>query len=138
MAGKASGKGAAKLAVPEIIPDRLMKVPVKELVSVNRRLYQLWSSNFADNTKMTAGDLNREDLVNAAKFVWAEMERRGFEVSRDTSLWRAANRTLTKCEDDGEDEPETWLREEAYEFAEITEDGGEDAGEVDTTQDSGD
>jgi hypothetical protein len=79
-----------KLRVPEMVPDRLKRVGDKELLAVNRRLHQLFSANFADNDKTTVGDLNREDLVNAALFVWAEMERRDMEVAEDSPLREAA------------------------------------------------
>jgi hypothetical protein len=87
-----------KLSVGEMVPSKLREVTDEELLSVNRRLHQLFGAHFAGNRAMTAGDLNREDVVNAALFVWAEMRRRDMEVSDDSPLAQAAN-DLAKGED---------------------------------------
>ena len=81
---------ADKLRIEEMIPDKLRVVPDQELLAVNRRLHQLYGANFDGNDKMTAGELNREDLINAALFVWKEMLRRGMAVNQESALWRAA------------------------------------------------
>lgn len=114
MSGKVRKAGSEKLAVPEMVPGRLRRVPDQELLAVNRRLHQLFAANFEGNSSMTAGDLNREDLVNAAIFVWQEMKRRRMTVAQDTALWQAANRLRKE-----DDEPEaltleTMSRDEMY------------------------
>jgi DNA adenine methylase len=81
-----------KIRVAEIEPGTLRHVSDRELRSVNLRLHQLYGANFADNDKITAGELNREDLINAALFVFREMHRRGFHIQRDSALWREAER----------------------------------------------
>lgn len=132
---------AAKLGVGEMVPDRLRDVDDRELLSLNRRLHQLWGGNFEGNDRITAGTLNREDVVNAALFVWAEMQRRGIRVARDSDLWRAAQ-ALRKAEV-AVDKYESAMsdREARYEHAAIegwTDDGGGDVdGPVDAPQDLG-
>jgi hypothetical protein len=123
-----------KLGVGEMVPGKLRDVDAKELLSLNRRLHQLWGANFADTDRTTAGTLNREDVVNAALFVWAEMQRRGIRIARDSDLWRAAQ-TLTKA-DVPVDKLESAMsdREARYEHAAIegwAVDGGGADGEVD-------
>lgn len=81
-----------KLTVAEMVPGRLAHVSDRELAAVNLRLHQLFGGNFAGNDRMVAGDLNREDLVNAAIFVWAEMKRRGMSVADNGPLYEEAER----------------------------------------------
>lgn len=90
MTGKARENPTWKLTIPNMVPQRLRRVADQELLSINRRLHQLFAAHFESNDSMTAGDLNREDLVNAAIFVWEEMRRRRMQVSENTSLWEAA------------------------------------------------
>lgn len=86
----------AKLSIDEMNPRSLREVSDRELLSLNRRLHQLYGKNFEGNDKITSGDLNREDLVNAYIFVSNEMKTREMELN-DTSLAIEA-RTLAKEE----------------------------------------
>jgi hypothetical protein len=85
--------------------------------------------------EMVPGKLRDVDAkVNAALFVWAEMQRRGIRIARDSDLWRAAQ-TLTKA-DVPVDKLESAMsdREARYEHAAIegwAVDGGGADGEVD-------
>ncbi|MBI3184709.1 MAG: DNA adenine methylase, partial [Myxococcales bacterium] len=67
----------SKLEIAEVHPERLRAVSDEELLSVHRRLHQLFGGNFAGNDRLSAGDLKREDIVNAEVFVQDEMARRG-------------------------------------------------------------
>jgi hypothetical protein len=124
-------KGSA-MKIANINPDTLSQVDNKELTSLNLRMHQLWAGNFAGNDELTVGDLNRENLLNAALFIWAEMLNRGMEVDTDTALWRAAEQ-LTKSEVIVvQEEPSTYRREEAYKMAEqVRSDNGSVASEKD-------
>ncbi len=62
------------------------------------RLHQLFGLNFAGNDKITAGDLNREELVNAELFVQAEFRRRGIEHTADDELTYEAEELGEKAE----------------------------------------
>lgn len=84
-----------KMRIAEIEPGTLRHVSDRELKSLNLRLHQLYGGNFADNDSMTAGELNRENLVNAALFVFREMHRRGMHYQRDSALYREAERLRT-------------------------------------------
>jgi hypothetical protein len=75
-----------KLTVAEVHSDRLRGVADDELLSVHRRLHQLFGGNFAGNDRLAAGDLRREDLVNAELFVQDEMARRGLRHEADDEL----------------------------------------------------
>ena len=90
MTGKAREKLTWKLTIPNMVPERLRRVADQKLLSINRRLHQLYGAHFESSDSMSAGDLNREDLVNAAIFVWAEMRRRRMQVSENTPLFEAA------------------------------------------------
>ena len=79
-----------KLAVAEIHPERLRAVDDAELLSVHRRLHQLFGAHFAGNDRLSAGDLNREAVVNAEVFVQAEMTRRGVAHAAADELAREA------------------------------------------------
>ncbi|MDR7420811.1 MAG: DNA adenine methylase, partial [Armatimonadota bacterium] len=80
-----------KLAIAEIHPDRLRNVSDEEILSVHRRLHQLFAKNFAGNERLTVGELRREDLVNAELFVQEEMRRRGMRHGADDALAREAD-----------------------------------------------
>ncbi|MBI3184627.1 MAG: DNA adenine methylase [Myxococcales bacterium] len=79
-----------KLEVAEVHPERLRGVPDEELLSIHRRLHQLFGGNFAGNDRLSAADLKREDLVNAELFVQDELHRRGMEHAADDELAREA------------------------------------------------
>jgi len=72
-----------KLAIKEITPEVLKDITDADLLSTHRRLHQLFAGNFEGNDKTTAGDLNREDLVNAEIFVQNEMADRDMEHEAD-------------------------------------------------------
>lgn len=74
--GIAKREEVSKLGVDEINPRALAAVDDRELLSINRRLHQIYGGNFEGNNRVTAGDLNREAVVNAYIFVAAEMEDR--------------------------------------------------------------
>jgi hypothetical protein len=75
-----------KLTVAEITPEALDRADKRELLMVHLRLHQVFMIGFADNDKLTADDLNREDLVNAEIFVQNELERRKLEHLVDDQL----------------------------------------------------
>lgn len=79
-----------KITVEGINPKSLRKEGDRELLSLHLRLHQLFANNFEGNTMITAGDLNRETLVNAEIFVQAEMSRRGFQHKVDDELTEEA------------------------------------------------
>ncbi len=72
------------MKIAEISPVTLKDVSNTELLSLHRRLHQLWGEHFEGNTKESAGGLTREDLTNAHQFVREEMERR--EMGHDSPL----------------------------------------------------
>lgn len=87
---KVSKTDIQELAIVEITAASIENVDNKELLSLNRRLHQLWGANFEGTDKKSADGLVREDLINAYVTVRAEMEKRSMETSDDTDLARAA------------------------------------------------
>lgn len=79
-----------KLTVAEVHPDRLRGVDDGDLLSVHRRLHQLFGGHFAGNESLSAGDLRREDLVNAELFVQDEMLRRGMHHEAEDRTTRSS------------------------------------------------
>jgi site-specific DNA-adenine methylase len=81
-----SGEHMEKMSIKDISPVSLRGVDDQELLSLHRRLHQLFAGNFAGNAKLSAGDLKREDLINAEIFVQDEMSRRQMEHQADDDL----------------------------------------------------
>lgn len=109
-----------KMPIKEISPVSLRQVDDQELLSLHRRLHQLFAGNFAGNDKLSAGDLGREDLVNAELFVQDEMARRGMEHQADDALSQEADQLRRTRKEgpapilpgvDGEDQDEITLSE---------------------------
>jgi site-specific DNA-adenine methylase len=121
---KAIESDVRKLRIGEIEPGTLRHVSDRELRSVNLRLHQLYGANFADSDRMTAGELNRENLINAALFVFREMHRRGMHYQRDSALYqeterlRAAKRATAETNPSGDGKLEALsLRDVVRHFA---------------------
>lgn len=77
------------MRIAEISPVTLEAVPDSEVLVLHLRLHQLWGGLFEGNTRESAGDLTREDLVNAHRFIVAEMTRRVMRHEwTDTGLHR--------------------------------------------------
>ena len=79
--------------VADINPKSLRKIPDQELLSLNRRLHQLWGKFFSDGQPLVV-HLKRKDLLQAARYVFAEMKRRNMNVDESTSLYVAAHLRL--------------------------------------------
>ncbi len=79
------------MKVAEISPVTLKDATDEEVLSLHRRLHQLWSKQFAGNTKESADGLTREDLVNAHRFVVEEMERRKMQHDSPLAVGRGVN-----------------------------------------------
>lgn len=99
-----------KLAVSEMVPVRLQRANDIEIALMERKLRKLFIVNFATNRESTVGDLDKEDIVKTASFVWQEMRHRGMPVDDETALWREA-KGIGK---DAEEEPVEWIRDEIY------------------------
>lgn len=77
------------MRIAEISPVTLEAVPDSEVLVLHLRLHQLWGGLFEGNKRESAGDLTREDLVNAHRFIVAEMTRRVMRHEwTDTGLHR--------------------------------------------------
>nr|MBC8446017.1 hypothetical protein [Chloroflexota bacterium] len=72
------------MKIAEISPVTLKDISDEELLSLHRRLHQLWGKHFEGNTKESAGNMTREDLTSAHQFVREEMERR--DMKHDSPL----------------------------------------------------
>lgn len=87
-----------KIAVTDIDPPRLRRIPDQELLSVHLRLHQLFAGNFEGNQKLSTDGMRREDVVNAELFVQAEMARRDMKHEADDELTREAAELSRKAE----------------------------------------
>ena len=87
-----------KLAIDAINPASLRKETDQELLSLHLRLHQLFGQHFADNSRISAGGLNRETLVNAELFTQAELARRNFEHKSTDELTDEAEALRAKKE----------------------------------------
>lgn len=95
-------KAVAKLRVEQIIPSTLADLDDDKLRSLERQLHEVYNETFQGNDKLTAGGQNREDLINAAVFVWRELTNRGQGLNLGAPMYREAERAgLVKADDLG-------------------------------------
>jgi len=78
----------AKASLAEIAPPLLRKAEQEELLSLHRRMHQLWGGLFEDDTNESAGGLTREDVDNAHAMIVEEMARR--KLAHDSPIEKAA------------------------------------------------